>query len=276
MSLFNRVVILGTGLIGGSLALGIRKRKLSPLVIGISRSPKTLALARKKGAVDIATSDINQARGADLLILATPVETILELAPRLASIISKTCIVIDVGSTKKELVVKLDKIFPNYLGTHPLAGSEKRGILYASEGIFNNALCILTPTSKTDCCVLKKIEKIWHSLGSKTLVLPASLHDQILSFTSHLPHVLAFALINTIPKSYFSLASSGLRDTTRIAASDSGLWKGILLSNRKNILKAIESFEKNLSGLKGALKKRDVKLLTHILREARHKREGLG
>lgn len=273
MKLFNKVAIIGIGLIGGSIALAIRKKGLADKIIGVSRSKKTLLLAKKIKAIDSGSLDINIAKNADFIILATPVGTILNLAPQLSKIINKNTLVTDVGSTKQEIVGKLEKIFPKYVGSHPLAGSEKRGINYSASDIFIGTLCILTPTRNTNPEALKKIRKFWLAVGARVVFLKPCLHDKVLSFVSHLPHIVAFSLISTVPQKYLRFAASGLKDTTRIASSDEELWCDIFLSNSQSLIESLNVFERYLSKIKSAIKKGDKKLLSHILNKARGKRE---
>lgn len=275
MRLFNKVAVIGLGLIGGSLALAIKNKGLTRKVIGVSRHQKTLWLAKRRGAIDSGSRDINIITDADLVILATPVSTIIELAGKISRLIRKDCIVTDVGSTKAKLVSKLDKIFPNYIGSHPLAGSEKTGIANASPDIFKDSLCILTPTKNTDATVLRKVKNLWQQFGAKITYLPPDKHDKILSFTSHLPHTIAFSLIGAVPKQYLKFAASGLRDTTRIAASDNELWTDIFLSNRKNIVAAIKSFETKLSKIRYAIQHQEKDRLNKILKGVKIKRKFL-
>jgi prephenate dehydrogenase len=273
--LFNKVAIIGTGLIGGSIALDIKRRKLANKVIGVSRRKKSLLLAKKLGAIDYGSQEIDIIKGADLVIMATPVSTILNLSNLISKSLTRDCLVTDVGSTKKEIVAKLEKVFPYYVGSHPLAGSEKRGVVNACANIFKDSLCILTPTKNTDPKALSKIKKLWTQLGAKVKFLSPDEHDKILSFVSHLAHIVAFSLIDIIPRQYLKFASNGLKDTTRIAASEAHLWVDIFLSNQKNTLKTIELFQHNLSRLKSAIKKRDRKLLSEILSQAKNKRDSL-
>lgn len=275
MKLFNKVAIIGVGLIGGSIALGLKKKKLSYEVIGISRHKKTLLLAKKRGAIDRGSQQINIIKDADLVILATPINTMIKLVPLILKVIKPECVVSDVGSTKQEIVSKLDKVFPHYVGSHPLAGSEKRGIIHSCPDIFKGSLCILTPTKNTSYDALVKIKRLWSELGANVVFLPADTHDKILSFISHLPHIVAFSLIGIIPKKYLKFASTGLKDTTRIAASDSQLWTDIFLSNQRNMLKTIELLRENLSKIKSVINKGDREQLIKILREAREKRDRL-
>jgi len=273
--LFNKVAIVGTGLVGGSMALAIKKKRLANEVIGVSRHKKTLFTAKKNGIIDRGSQDFDIIKDADLVVLAAPVNTILNLAKPISKIVKPGCIVTDVGSTKRQIVSNLQMVFPGYVGSHPLAGSEKRGVDNAEAGIFCGTLCILTPTGKTDKRALEKIKKLWNALGARVLLLPADSHDKILSFVSHLPHVVAFSLISIVPGKYLKFAASGLKDATRIASSDSQLWSDIFLSNPKNISTAISLFQDVLSRVKTAIDKKDRKLLVSILKEAKKKRESL-
>lgn len=275
MPLFKKVAIVGTGLIGGSVALAIKKKHLCNEIIGVSRHRKSLALAKNKGAIDRGSLNLEVIKEADLVVLATPVSVIISEAKKISKIVSKDCIVTDVGSTKGEVSNKLEKLFPNYIGSHPLTGSEKRGIINAGPGIFRGSLCILTPTPNSKPKALAKIKIFWQRLGARVAVLTPEKHDTILALVSHLPHTVAFSLIGSVPGQYLRFASTGLRDTTRIAASDSEIWTDIFLSNRRNIIKAISLFQENLSRLKSAVAKKDKKILSSILKQAKEKRDRL-
>jgi len=275
MTIFNKVAIVGTGLIGGSIALDIKKKKLSRRVVGVSRHASSLALAKKIGAIDLGSRDLAILKGADLVILAAPVEVILKLAPRINQIIAAECVVTDVGSTKAEIVSKLSRIFANYIGSHPLAGSEKRGVGNARTGLFKDSLCILTPVKITSALALKKVRLLWQQLGAKTVLMDPQAHDKALSFTSHLPHISAFSLMNSVPAGLFKFAASGLKDTTRLASSEAQLWADIFFTNKKNILDAVGQMERNLVLMKTAVRKNDRKKLISILKAAQKKRDKL-
>jgi len=272
MKLFNKVAIIGTGLIGGSIALDIKKNKLAGEVVGVSRHKRNISLAKKMHAIDKGSQDIFIAKGADLVIFATPVETILSLAPRIAAIVDKNCIVTDVGSTKQKIASKLEKVFLKYAGSHPMAGSEKHGVRNAKAGMLKDSLCLVTRDENTNKEAVRKITKLWSALGTKVLILSPAAHDKILSFVSHLPHAVAFSLISSVPKEYFKFSSSGLKDATRIAASEPELWADIFLTNRGNMLKSITVLENNLAGIKSAINNKNKHLLTRILKKASEKR----
>ncbi len=276
MKMFNKVVIIGTGLIGGSLGLDLRKRHLAGQVIGLSRKKENANLAKKSGAIDSVGSSLDVVRDADLVILAAPVDAIIDMAVQIADKLKKDCIVIDVGSSKEKIVSKLSVLIPNFIGCHPLAGSEKRGTANLGAGIFSGSVCIITPTPKTGKKTLEKIKLLWQKLGASVVILSAQKHDQILASTSHLPHAIAFSLIGSIPDQFFSLSSGGLKDSTRIAASDANLWSQIFLSNRSNLLAAFSSFQVKLDALKLALRNKDKKNLIKILASAEKKRKKLG
>ena len=275
MILFNKVVIIGTGLIGGSLGLAFRKQRLAGSVTGLSRHRKNAELAKKVGAIDNIGSSLEVVADADLVILATPVDTIIDLARKIVKKIKKDCIVIDVGSTKERIVSELSVLIPNFLGCHPLAGSEKKGIANLQGSIFKGSICIITPTARTNPCTLNKVKLLWKKLGADIVILSAKKHDQALAFTSHLPHALAFSLIRSIPDQCLSLSSSGLRDTTRISSSDAHLWSEIFLNNRNNLLTALSIFQSKLAALKLALESGNNRQLVKILVSANKKRKKL-
>lgn len=275
MKPFNKVAIIGTGLIGGSIGLALKKKGLADEIIGVSRRRKTLSQAKRCGAIDKGSQDLSSVKNADLVILAVPVKTIIELSKGLSGIVKKDCIVIDVGSTKKEIVSRLERLFPNYLGTHPLAGSQKSGVIYARSDMFKHSLCILTPTLKTKRRVIKKINRFWQILGAKTVLLSPEGHDRILSFVSHLPHLVAFSLIDFIPGSYLKFAASGLKDATRIASSEPGLWSDIFITNRTELLKSLKGFVKNLLRLEKYLTRKNKNGIYKMLTQAKQKRDSI-
>ncbi|MFA6358189.1 MAG: prephenate dehydrogenase [Candidatus Omnitrophota bacterium] len=276
MKIFNKVVIIGTGLIGGSIGLTLRKKHLAGVVFGLSFHQKNVKLAKKIGAIDVIGKDLNVVQDADLVILAAPVDSIIDIASKIKGKLKKDCILIDVGSTKEKIVSELSLKFSNFIGCHPLAGSEKRGVANLGGDIFNDSVCIITPIKSTNQKALNKIKLFWTKLGAKVVMISPKEHDQALAHTSHLPHAIAFTLINAISDKFLSLSSNSLRDTTRISGSNVLLWSQIFLTNRDNLLSAIFSFRKQFAALELALKNRDKKLLTKIIKNANKKRERLG
>ncbi len=277
MKLFNKVAIIGTGLVGGSLGLELRRRRLAGYVVGVCRHKSSLLKAKKMGAIDNGTLDIKEAvRDADLVILATPVNEFLVLARSIAPVLKKKAIITDVGSTKKSTVGSLEKIFGrrnHFVGAHPIAGSEKKGIAEARRGLFDNAVCVITRTKNTDVFALKKILRLWKELGSRTIVMEPVRHDRILAAVSHLPHIVANALILSIDNKCLPFGAGGLRDTTRIASSDPRIWRDIFLTNRKEVLFAVDKFKNQLNDLSRAVKAGNGKLLFSLLDKAKNKRD---
>ena len=275
MKRFKRVAIVGTGLIGGSLGMAIRRKRLASEVVGISRSPASVARARRSGAVDHASRSLDAIRGCDFLLLCLPVGEILRQAPRIARLVGRDCLVCDVGSTKGEITAALEKLFPNFVGCHPLAGSEKRGIAHADSRLFDGSLCVITRTRRTQRTALDKATGFWKKICGRVELMTPQEHDRVLALVSHLPHAVSYALANAVPQSLFGFAAGGFRDTTRLAGSDERLWGDIFLSNRKNSLEAIRLFEDSLNRVKSALSRGSKGSLSAELRKGRKKREQL-
>jgi len=277
--LFNKIAIVGVGLVGGSLGMAVKKNHLAKEVVGLVRRPKTIREAVRQKSIDKGFLNVQLAiEGADLVVLATPVETILEIFPKIKKFLKPGCMVIDVGSCKEKIVSVLDKKCPKgvvFVGCHPIAGSEKKGVNFAQPELFRNTLCILTPSPKTNHAGLNKIKKLWLAIGAKVKILNPVLHDKILAMVSHLPHLIAFSLINTIPAQYFKFSSRGLKDTTRIASSDPQLWRDIFLMNAKNILKVINGLELNLKVFKRLIARKDKAGLMRLIAQAKSKRDSL-
>lgn len=275
MKKFNKVAVVGTGLIGGSIAIALKKKKLCRRIVGISLHKRSLVLAKKIKAIDAGSLSLEAIRDADLVILATPVSIILSLAGKISRLISKDCLVFDVGSTKARIVDRLSGLFPCFVGTHPLAGSEKKGIINASAGLFRDSMCIITPLKATDHAAVEKVRELWNLLGAKVLMMSPIQHDRILGFVSHLPHLAAFSLINAIPEEFLKFSPPSLKDATRIAASDNVLWTDIILDNRQNMLEAISAYQKQLEKIKSAIRKNDSAGLSGIFQRAKKRKEYL-
>lgn len=271
--------IIGVGLIGGSFGLALKKFKLARRVIGFGRNKQRLNEAKKSGAIDRFYLTLSEALcDADIIMIATPVGKIVDFASVVFKYAKKGSIVIDAGSTKGYVVSTIEKIKPDgisFVGCHPIAGSEKSGIRYASPKLFAGAPCIITKTRHTDKKTLNTVSSIWKNLGSRVAVMKPTEHDRILSLISHLPHILSVALVNTVNLKHFRFASGGLRDMTRIASSEPIIWHDICLTNRANILTAIRKYKANLNRIAQAIKAADS---SDILKEfwmAKGKRDRL-
>ena len=278
MRLFNKVAIVGVGLIGGSMGLAIKKKKLCNEIIGISRHKNTIDIARRRKAIDSGGSSLNLIKGADLIILATPVVKLIESLPEVFRLAKKGAVILDVASTKGQVLRTANKFVSkdkNFIGCHPLAGLEKRGIVNADADLFVDSLCILSRARILNKDILNKVNSLWKQLGARTILIEANEHDRILSFTSHLPHVLAFSLMHAMPDKHLQFAAAGFKDTTRIASSAPEIWEDIFLTNNKELLKSLKDFQGILSSFSRIIKRKDKKSLYLFLRKAKEKRDSV-
>ncbi|HHT9130667.1 MAG TPA: prephenate dehydrogenase [Candidatus Brocadiaceae bacterium] len=273
---FGTVCIVGPGLIGGSIGLGLKKRNLAKTIIGVCHRTSSLEKAVKMNAVDIGVLNIDNAvKDADIVILATSVDQIIDIGKKVIPLMKSNAILTDVGSTKNYIVEQItDNMREDiaFIGAHPIAGSEQRGIEFATPDLFEGCTCIITP-SKNHTKALETISCLWQRLGAKTLYLTPMQHDEILAFMSHLPHLIASCLISAIKKEYLVCGSSGLRDTTRIASGDPELWMNIFDQNRENIIKSIDQFMVELKEFRNDLLNKDNKILLEKLKKAKLSRD---
>ncbi|MCC6127215.1 MAG: prephenate dehydrogenase [Pirellulales bacterium] len=280
MKPLKTVAIVGVGLIGGSIGLALRERKLAERVIGIGRRQESLRIARRVGAVTNTTVDLDKGVAeAELVVVCTPVGRIVEDVRKAAEHCPEGILITDAGSTKQDLVVALDGDLPRgcrFLGSHPLAGSEKTGPAFAAADLFEGRVAILTPTKNTRAEDFDFLEQFWQALGSVVVQMTPEEHDKALAVTSHLPHVAAAALAGLIPEKFFRLVGSGMLDTTRIAAGDPELWLQIFIHNRENVLSALEQYGSRLSALHAALRDGDAEEILKILTLAKKNRDALG
>ncbi len=280
MRLFNKVAIIGVGLVGGSIGLALRKKRLSGSVAGVCRHKNSVILAKKRGAIDRGYPGIPEAvKDADLVILATPVSKIIGLAKQIAPSLKEGVIVTDVGSSKRLVVESLQKIFSKkgfFVGAHPLAGSEKRGVREARGEIFKDAVCIVTKTKRTNLVAMNKICRLWRLLGARVIVMTPEKHDRLVARVSHLPHMVAAALVSSVDKEKIAFGAGGLRDTTRIASGDPLIWRDIFLTNREEILGAGRKFKKGFEKLIAAIERNEERSLMSFLKKAKEKRDLLG
>ncbi|MCX7927959.1 MAG: prephenate dehydrogenase/arogenate dehydrogenase family protein [Candidatus Omnitrophica bacterium] len=274
MILFENIAIVGTGLIGGSLALAIKKYKLCKRIIGVCRHKSSEIIAQKMGIFYRVSRSLKDINDAECVIVATPPSVCYEIAPLIAKIVKPEVIISDVSSTKENIVKEFEKYFNFYLGSHPLAGSEKRGIIYANAELFKGSICIVTPTKKTNLTAKKKIVQLWKMVGCNVVEMSAEKHDKILGRLSHLPHAIAFSLMNIITKEESKLAPPSFKEMTRIAGSDANLWSDIFLENKSALLSAMDSFEKKFLFFKKAIYEKNKFLLRKIIFSAKRKREG--
>jgi prephenate dehydrogenase len=280
MKPLKTVAIVGVGLIGGSIGLALRERKLAERIIGIGRRQESLRIARRVGAVTNTTVDLDKGVvEADLVVVCTPVGRIVEDVRTAARHCPEGILITDAGSTKQKIVAELNDDLPRgcrFLGSHPLAGSEKTGAAFAAADLFEGRVAILTPTKNTRAEDFDFLEQFWQALGSVIVQMTPEEHDKALAVTSHLPHLAAAALTGLIPEKYFRLTGMGMLDTTRIAAGDPELWLQIFIHNRDNILTALEQYGSKLSILHAALRDGDAEEILKILTLAKKNRDALG
>jgi prephenate dehydrogenase len=274
------LTIVGVGLIGGSIGLAARRRGVAAHVLGAGRQRESLDRARAVGAIDEAALDLPAAvRRADVAVFCTPVDRIAEQVLAAAPGCAPGTLLTDAGSTKAAIVARLDGHLPAgvaFVGSHPLAGSEKRGPEHADAGLFEGRLTVITPGPHTDPAAVERTAAFWQALGSRVRLMPPEEHDRALAFTSHLPHLLAAALAGTLPDGLRELAASGFRDTTRVAAGDPPLWTAIFTQNRAAVLQALERLTARLDEFRAALEAGDRTTLDTLLTQAKKVRDALG
>ena len=281
---FRRMVIIGVGLIGGSLALVCREKGIVSEVVGVGRSEKNLQDAIALKAIDRYTFKAEDAvKGADIIILAAPVRSLVRLAREIAPHLKAGAIVTDVGSVKGPLT-EIEDILPQgtyFVAGHPIAGKEKSGVTAAFSQLFQNSKCILTPTSKTNPDAVNTVQKMWEAVGAKVLRMTPEVHDHVFAAVSHLPHVIAYALVNTLLElenesdGIISYSAGGFRDFTRIAASHPEMWRDICLMNKHNILEMLERYERSIAKIKLLIQSDDADGLYNEFERARQVREKL-
>ena len=272
MKLFEKITIIGVGLLGASLAKACRRYNLVEEISGFGRNRENLDKAKSLGAIDHCAKDLPEAvKDADLVVLCTPVSKIVPLIEGLLPHLKQGVVITDVGSVKGSLVHQLDNLMPEgifFVGSHPIAGGEKSGLEGSREDLYLNEKCILTPTSKTNTYALGKVGALWQAVGMETLTLDADEHDFVFGAVSHLPHIVAYALMNTLgalrtnkDHDVTAYSGAGLKDITRIASSDPVMWRDICLSNQTNSLDLIDHFQKTLNDLRSMIEKNDGKAL---------------
>ncbi len=280
MKHWDTVAIVGVGLIGGSIGLALRERKLAEHIVGIGRRPESLRKAAAIGAVTRTTRDIAAGvRDAELVIVCTPVDSIVAHVVQAAEACRAGALITDAGSTKASIVRKLNGALPRsavFVGSHPLAGSEKPGCEHARANLFDGRVVVVTPSRATSAGDFQRTADFWSALGGSVFVMSPQAHDRALASTSHLPHLLAAALARATAEADLPLVAGGWRDCTRIAAGNTELWTQILGDNRQNLLKSLGRFEKSLAGFRSAIERGDLRRLTRLLQEAKRIRDAVG
>ncbi len=279
----DQVTIIGTGLIGASLGLALKKKKIANSIIGIDKSKVNLKNALQNHSIDEARTKIDsRIRKSEIIFLCTPVSLIDPITKKLIKFIRKNAIVSDVGSVKdcfqKETIQESMHNFHIVPG-HPIAGTEHSGSKYAEEELFKNKWCIITPINN-DKEPIKTISNIWKKIGMKISIMSVQEHDKIMSITSHLPHLIAFTIVGTAfninvkkKKEMINFSAGGFRDFTRIGSSDSKMWTDIFIKNKKFILKTLDSFFDDINALKKYIIKNDYEKIFNLLKRTKEIRK---
>jgi cyclohexadieny/prephenate dehydrogenase len=278
---FESIAILAPGLLGGSVARAVRHRSLARRIVLWSRRPENrLRLRGQPWCDEVDDSPEAAVRGAQLVVLAAPVDTIISLAQTVAPSLAPGAIVTDVGSVKGEITRLGHAAMPpgaSFVGAHPMAGSEKSGWEHSSKDLFERRPCFVTPRRETDPRAVETVVRFWHELGAEVVTLDPDLHDEIVAHISHLPQVVATTLCDYLASrdaGWRNFAGGGLRDTTRIAASNPAVWLEILRQNRDEILRALRRFQDELHSFQTALANRDFNELRTRLERGKAYRDG--
>ena len=280
--MFEQLGLIGCGLMGGSFALALKRAGLVKRVVGYSKSPSTTERARQMGVIDVeAPSALLAVSGADIVLLAVPVSATEATFKAIRHLITANTLVMDVGSTKRDVVDAARRVLRDNVGSfvpaHPIAGKEVSGVEHADADLYSGKQVILTPIERTFTTQLNNAAKVWTAIGCHVVQMSPQAHDAAFAAVSHLPHLIAFALINSITSQahgadYMSLAGPGFRDFTRIAASDPKMWRDVLLANREELLAQSKLFQQTLQSFDKLIINGNGDALEQLIEQASHKR----
>ncbi|HEX2770393.1 MAG TPA: prephenate dehydrogenase/arogenate dehydrogenase family protein [Geobacteraceae bacterium] len=285
MPLIQRLVIIGVGLIGGSLARALRDKGEVGEIVGIGRTEANLLRAVELGVIDRYTHDpVSGVSGADLVFLAIPVCSIAAMMARIAPALTPGCVVTDGGSVKGEIVAACEPLMPPgtfFIGGHPIAGTEKSGVDASFLTLYQGRRCIITPTPNTDPAALNKVVRMWEIAGSEVMLMDVAKHDRVLAAISHLPHMVAYALVNAVgdydrfDESILKYTAGGFKDFTRIASSDPVMWRDIAMMNRESVLELMDFFAEYFAELRRLVEKGDPRELEDFFARSKEKRDAI-
>ncbi len=283
--LINTVVIIGVGLIGGSFALALKKAAAVERVIGIDLDSENLNIALKLGIIDEAASSFADGLSqANVVFIAVPVCSILNLVKETVNYIPSGCIITDAGSVKSELVNACESLMPpgtHFVGGHPIAGTEHSGAAAAFATLYQNRRCILTPTAATDHDTLNLVTALWQATGSSVEYMESVAHDRVFAAVSHLPHMVAFALVHAVNRSaeeeenIMAFSAGGFRDFTRIASSDPVMWRDIAMMNREALLDMLDRYNLEFNNLRDRIANSDADWLEDFFKTSKRLRDGI-
>jgi cyclohexadieny/prephenate dehydrogenase len=274
----NILAIVGVGLIGGSIALAARRRRAVERIVGIDQEAETRSRALREGVVDEVYADLTAVASADLVVFCTPVDGIAAQVIEAAAHCRPGTLLSDTGSTKAAILRDVSSRLPagiEFIGSHPLAGSEKNGLAHASAHLLDGRLVIVTPGQNSTDNALSRISDFWKALGARVLVMDADEHDRALALTSHLPHLLSSALAGILPQEWYDLTATGFRDTTRLASGQPSLWSAIFQSNQAHLLTALDRLEEQVRQFREALLRNDRAAVEALLRQGKQVRDAL-
>jgi prephenate dehydrogenase len=279
----RRLSLVGLGLLGGSVAKAARTLGLADEIVAVGRDRERLEPARLDGVVDRVTTDLREGvAGADFCLLATPVATLAALLPEVWRALPSDAVLTDVGSTKTAIVRAAERLASErplaFVGSHPMAGSEQAGYRVSRPDLFRGATVIITPTERTDSHAVKRVGEFWEALGGRLVTLDPVTHDRATAAISHLPHLVADALVDAVVRMdprFFEVAGRGFKDTTRIAASDARVWREIFQENRAGLTEALAAFRGALEELERLVASGDDAAIEAALDRIRRVREGV-
>jgi prephenate dehydrogenase len=279
----DQLAIVGLGLLGGSVAKAARARRLARTIVAVGREPSRLEAARRDGAVDRVTTDLGAGvREADFVLLAAPVVAIERLLPQVCDHARSEATLTDVGSAKAAIVRAAERVWSGrplaFVGSHPMAGSEQSGYAVARADLFEGATVVVTPTERTEAHAIKRVTGLWEALGARVTALDPEVHDRTVAAISHLPHLAAYALVDSVTRldgHALDLAARGFKDTTRIAAADPRVWREVFQANRDALGEALRAFRAALAELEELVARGDSEALERKLAQIKSVRESL-
>ncbi|MCL2760989.1 MAG: prephenate dehydrogenase/arogenate dehydrogenase family protein [Desulfuromonadales bacterium] len=285
MSLINNLTVIGVGLIGGSFARALKDKGAVKEITGVDIDPLNLKKALELKVIDRAETQLPASiKEADVVFIATPVRTIAGIVKQIAPFLKQGAVVTDGGSVKSEIVELCDRLIPEgryFVGGHPIAGTENSGVEASYADLYKGKRCILTPTANTDSSALEKIVKVWEAVGSEVVFMDSVKHDKLTAAISHLPHMVAYTLVNTVgeyegcDENILKYSAGGFRDFTRIASSDPKMWRDIALQNKKPIIEMMDYFTEHYSELKNLIVNDDSDGLEEFFARSRSHRESI-
>ncbi len=277
-----RIAVIGMGFMGGSFLLALKESGLDFEAFAVDINPQALDIAKDRNIISAGDLSISSLKNFEpyLVVIATPVRTFIGIARQLRETLSENCVVTDLGSVKGELVYKMEEIIGSrFVGAHPIAGTEKSGVQHSFGSLFRGKKVILTPTDRTDSEALELVKGLWDKVGASVEYMDPHFHDYVFGAVSHLPHAVAFALIDALMEmskerevNLFLYPGGGFKDFTRIAASDPVMWRDIFLENRENVLLAIDHYMSSLKRLRDMIDKAEERKILEFLQEAKDKR----